>query len=44
MAVQRRRLNSTSCRRKHLLKKIHNKVIGRRKNFANQQMEETVTF
>lgn len=30
----------TTTRRKHLLKKIHSKVVNRRKMYAAQQMEE----
>lgn len=39
--MKRRRMNSNTGRRKLMLKKIHNKVINRRKSYANIQMEET---
>ncbi|MCU4676142.1 hypothetical protein N7931_10925 [Catenovulum sp. 2E275] len=38
----RRKLNAAGAgRRKTMLKKIHTKVINRRKYFANMQMEDT---
>ncbi|WP_017445113.1 hypothetical protein [Gayadomonas joobiniege] len=40
--MKRRRINTNSGRRKLMLKKIHNKVISRRKSYANIQMEEAV--
>ncbi|MER2493433.1 hypothetical protein [Catenovulum sediminis] len=39
MTTRRKKMNSTS-RRKNMLKKIHNKVISRRKSFAYIQMDE----
>ncbi|GEM_PF-3507969 len=38
----KRRLNSAGAgRRKTMLKKIHSKVINRRKSFAHMQMEDS---
>ncbi|NTS75507.1 hypothetical protein HR060_01395 [Catenovulum sp. SM1970] len=37
--LQRRRL-TTNTRRKHLLKKLHTRIVNRRKMFANLAMED----